>query len=104
MCSGFACFLFGFCHSFNLDRNSMSTKKILVIDDDPDILDAVQMLLESEGYIVTTFSKGEEVDKLNGDLPDLILLDVLLSGNDGRNISKKLKNQTRTPHIPTAII
>src|SRR5438105_2034635 len=75
-------------------------KKILVVDDDPDILDAVQILLESEGYDVTTSTKGEIVKKFNGELPDLILLDVLLSGQDGREIARALKTQDETKNVP----
>jgi CheY-like chemotaxis protein len=77
------------------------SKQILVVDDDEDILVFLQALLEDEGYIVTTTSKGEYVEKLhNGGFPDLIVLDVLLSGKDGRAIAKQLKSQEDTKHIP----
>ncbi len=78
-------------------------KKILVVDDDPDILDALQFMLEDAGYRVTTTEKGEYAENLhdtNGGLPDVILLDVLLSGKDGRLICQKLKSQEETKHIP----
>jgi DNA-binding response OmpR family regulator len=84
-----------------------SDKKILVVDDDPDILDAIQFALEDEGYTVTTSEKGEYAENLrdgNGGLPDLIILDVLLSGKDGRLICKKLKGQDVTCHIPIIMI
>lgn len=76
---------------------------ILVIDDDPDILDAVRFMLEDEGYRVETSEKGEYAEALrdgDGGLPDLIILDVLLSGKDGRSICKKLKNHDETRHVP----
>ena len=82
-------------------------KKILVVDDDPDILDALQMLLEFAGYEVKTSEKGEYAENLhdtNGGLPDLIILDVLLSGKDGRLICQKLKSQRDTKHIPIIMI
>ena len=82
-------------------------KKILVVDDDPDILDALQMLLEFAGYDVKTSEKGEYAENLhdtNGGLPDLIILDVLLSGKDGRLICQKLKSQRDTKHIPIIMI
>jgi DNA-binding response OmpR family regulator len=79
-------------------------KKILVIDDDPDILDAVQMLLESEGFSVTTSTNGNDVEKLCETLPDLILLDILLSGNDGREIAKKVKRREKTKNIPIVMM
>jgi len=82
-------------------------KKILVVDDDPDILDALQMLLEFAGYDVKTTEKGEYAENLhdtNGGLPDLIILDVLLSGKDGRLICQKLKSQHDTKHVPIIMI
>jgi len=76
-------------------------KKILVVDDEPDILEFLQVIMEEEGYTVATTTKGEDVEKLHdGGLPDLILLDVLLSGKDGREIVKRLKQQEETHHIP----
>lgn len=78
-------------------------KTILVVDDDPDILDALQFMLEDAGYNVTTTEKGEYAENLhdtNGGLPDVIILDVLLSGKDGRLICQKLKSQDETKHIP----
>ncbi len=82
-------------------------KKILVVDDDPDILDALRLTLEDDGYEVTTTEKGEYAENLcdtNGGLPDVILLDVLLSGKDGRIICQKLKSQEDTKHIPIIMI
>ena len=76
-------------------------KKLLVVDDEPDILEFLQIILEEEGYAVITSDKGEFLEQLhNGGLPDLILVDVLLSGKDGREIVKHLKSQGETKHIP----
>ena len=80
-------------------------KKVLVIDDDPDILDAVQMTLDSGGYDSDVTTKGDETyEKIVGYKPDLIILDVLLSGNDGRRICKNLKADTSTKRIPIIMI
>ena len=82
-------------------------KKILVVDDDPDILDALRFMLEDSGYEVKTTEKGEYVENLhdtNGGLPDVIILDVLLSGKDGRLICQKLKSQEETQRIPIIMI
>jgi CheY-like chemotaxis protein len=79
----------------------MATKKILAVDDEPDILEFLQVILEDEGYTIATADKGEYLETLhNGGLPDLILLDVLLSGKDGRDIARRLKSQDETKHIP----
>jgi DNA-binding response OmpR family regulator len=79
----------------------ISPRRLLVVDDEPDILEFLQIILEEEGYEVVTSDKGEYLEQLhNGGLPHLILVDVLLSGKDGREIVKYLKNQQETKHIP----
>jgi DNA-binding response OmpR family regulator len=79
----------------------ISPKRLLVVDDEPDILEFLQIILEEEGYEVATSDKGEYLEQLHsGGLPDIILLDVLLSGKDGREIVKYLKSQQETKHIP----
>lgn len=82
------------------------TKKILAVDDDPDILAFLAAMLEDEGFIVETSEKGEYAEKLHngGNLPDLILLDMLLSGKDGREIARLLKSRDETKHIPIIML
>lgn len=76
-------------------------KKILVVDDEPDILEFLQIILQEEGYEVMTSDKGDFLEQLhNGGLPNLIIVDVLLSGKDGREIVRLLKSQQETKHIP----
>lgn len=76
-------------------------KKILVVDDEPDILEFLQIIFEDAGFLVVTTEKGEYLEKLkDGTLSDLIILDMLLSGKDGREIVKHLKSQVKTKHIP----
>ena len=79
-------------------------KKILVVDDDEGILEVVQIVLEGEGYRVQTSLNGESLQNLKDDMPDLILLDVLLSGEDGRSICKRLKGDVKTAHIPIIVL
>jgi DNA-binding response OmpR family regulator len=80
-------------------------KKVLVIDDDPDILEAVKLTLETGGYDSEVTTKGEETyEKITRYKPHLIILDVLLSGNDGRTICKNLKKDTATKQIPIIMI
>lgn len=76
-------------------------KKILVVDDEPDILEFLQIIFEEAGFLVVTTERGDYLEKLKrGPLPDLVLLDMLLSGKDGREIAKQLKSQAKTKHIP----
>lgn len=80
-------------------------KKILIVDDDIDILDGINIILRGEGYIAKAVLKGEETYKIVKEFqPDLILLDVLMSGSDGRTICKKLKKDKNTRHIPVIMI
>ena len=85
----------------------MNKKTILVVDDDPDILDALQFTLEDAGYLVKTTEKTDYAEHLHdsgGQLPDIIILDVLLSGKDGRTICKLLKSHIETKAIPVIMI
>jgi len=67
-------------------------EKILAIDDDPDILDALIMILESRGYQVVTARTGVEgLAKLQTEKPDLIILDLLMPKMDGFAMYKKLQ-------------
>jgi len=81
-------------------------RQILVVDDDPDILDALQCVLEDAGYTVETCKDGGHAERLadEASLPKLIILDVLLSGKDGREICRKLKHNEWTKNIPIVMI
>jgi len=75
--------------------------KILLIDDDPDVRAVMSILLQKEGYQVDTASRREEaLQKLQNEIPSLILLDVLLSGADGRELCREIKSQPHTRNIP----
>lgn len=78
-------------------------KRILVVDDDKDILEVLEFILGDAGYEVESSEKGEFAGKLpqsNDSLPNLIILDVLLSGLDGRDICRNLKKAKSTKNIP----
>jgi CheY-like chemotaxis protein len=77
---------------------------ILVVDDDEGIVEVIQIVLESEGYTVRTATNGDCLQDLANNLPDLILLDVLLSGDDGRDICKSLKSNELTRHVPVIML
>ncbi|MDQ6889867.1 MAG: response regulator [Bacteroidota bacterium] len=75
--------------------------RILVVDDDTDILSVMEILLTMKGFEVEVTAKGENTfPKIETFRPDLILLDVLISGHDGRAICKQLKSNESTRHIP----
>jgi DNA-binding response OmpR family regulator len=79
--------------------------KILVVDDDLGILDALSMVLEEKSHVVETADKGDQMcDKLKTFSPELILLDVLISGTDGRHLCRQLKQDNSTKDIPVIMI
>ena len=79
-------------------------KNVLLIDDDPDILEAVSIMLEYGGYQVSNLSNPAELMTMKEGLPDIILLDILLSGIDGRNVCKHLKTNESTRKIPVILL
>ena len=76
----------------------------MIADDDPGIVDAVEMLLEFEGYQVTSTVDGSTVLDMKDELPDLLLLDIWMSGEDGRDICKTLKQDEATKQMPVIMI
>ena len=67
--------------------------KILVVDDDPDILDAVTMILQSQDYQVVTAQNGiEALANLKAEKPDLMILDLLMPKMDGFAVCKELQD------------
>ncbi len=79
-------------------------KKVLVADDDPAIVDALKLMLELDDYEVSTTINGETIFKMEKEYPDLLILDIWMSGQDGREICKFLKNNPLTKHIPIIMI
>ncbi|MCK5533838.1 response regulator [bacterium] len=76
-------------------------KKILVVDDEFDIVDIVKIFLEGKGYEVVSAYNGEDALKLiQKEKPDLIILDVLMPGIDGFEVCQKLKSEKDTMFIP----
>ncbi|HVK96449.1 MAG TPA: response regulator [Flavisolibacter sp.] len=78
--------------------------KILIIDDDPDIRTVISILLKKHNYEVQTAgTKAEAFQKIEQFPPSVILLDVLLSGSDGREICREIKASPQTQHIPVVM-
>lgn len=76
-------------------------KRILVVDDDPDILEVFQLALESEHYRVYPLLSPRYIFKTVKEFnPDLIILDIMLNGMDGRAVFKELRLNPETEFIP----
>ena len=79
-------------------------KKILIVDDDEDILVLMQTMLSLYQYEVSAISNWENIDNsISGFAPDLILLDISLGDADGRDICKRLKKELPTENIPVIL-
>ncbi len=81
-------------------------KTVLVVDDDPDIVEATRMILESAGYKVETAANGTEgLSKARAVLPDAIILDVMMDReSEGFHVSYELRQGEDTKDIPILIL
>ena len=80
--------------------------KILVVDDDQDVVESLKTVLSSANHVVTTASSGEEgLRKASAEKPELIILDVMMESIDkGFEISRRLKKSPETKKIPILMI
>lgn len=80
--------------------------KILIIDDDPDITEAMKVVLQAKDYKVTSAKSGEEgLKKVKTDKPDLVILDIMMEKNDtGFDVARELKNSSSTKDIPILML
>ncbi len=81
-------------------------KKVLMIDDDPEFVEAISNLLDAKGYDVHTASNGEEgVAKAKAENPDIILLDVMMTTkNEGFNVARELHDDAKLKDTPVIIM
>jgi two-component system phosphate regulon response regulator PhoB len=83
----------------------MAGERILVVDDEEDILELVRYNLAREGFQVTSVTTGEEaLKKAKSDSPDLVVLDLMLPVIDGLEVCKILKSDPKTQHIPIVML
>ena len=84
---------------------SAEEKRILIADDDPVILRLIQVNLELEGYQVLTANNGiEAVEAATKELPDLVILDIMMPRLDGYQACEQLKTAEATKHIPVIFL
>ncbi len=80
-------------------------KKILIVDDDPDLVEAVSMILESKNYDVAAAYGGVEgLEKAKTEKPDLIVLDVMMPDKDGYAVCKEMKADPKLSRIPILLL
>jgi two-component system response regulator MtrA len=75
--------------------------RILVVDDDESVLEAICLILEDEGFAVTAARSGAEaLDVLRGQPVDLVVLDVLIPDMDGLDLCRRIRAEPRVAHLP----
>jgi len=78
---------------------------ILIVDDDPDVREAVKIVLETQPYQLTFASNGEEcLEQVKKNTPDLIILDLLMPKKDGFEVIKELRGYQSYPRIPILVL
>ncbi|MDD2806802.1 MAG: response regulator [Elusimicrobiales bacterium] len=80
-------------------------KKILIVDDEPDILFVLTTAIRKNGYLVDTASNGlEALEKIKADRPDAVIMDIMMPKMDGNTVNLKLKEDPDTAGIPVIIM
>lgn len=79
--------------------------KILIIDDDPDVRTVMNVLMKKQGYeVATAINREDALYRLKEFMPSVILMDVLLSGSDGREFCREIKQSKEMKHIPVIMV
>ncbi|MDY0385699.1 MAG: response regulator [Methanolobus sp.] len=80
-------------------------QKILIVDDEMDALLALKVALETEGYSIAEAKDGyEAIDKVHSEIPDVILLDLMIPGIDGFEVCRQLKSDPMYKYIPVIML
>jgi len=80
-------------------------RKILIVDDDPDLVEAVTMILRSKKFeVVTAYNGKEGIEKVKTERPDLVVLDVMMPEKDGYSVCKELKSDPQWSRIPILLL
>lgn len=84
---------------------SETRPKVLIVDDEMDTLLPLKKSLEAGGYIVVEALNGQEaLNSVKNEIPDIILLDIMLPGMDGYEVCSRLKNNALTKNIPIIML
>jgi len=84
---------------------SKEEKRIICVEDEPEMIDLVKLILERKGYIVTGISGGRNgVKMIKREKPDLVLLDLMMPDLDGWDVYQQLKADSSTNEIPVIVV
>ena len=82
-----------------------SAKKLVYIEDEPEMIDLVQLILSRRGFEVYGANGGREgLDLVRRELPDLVLLDLMMPDMDGWDVYQQMKSEDNTREIPVIVI
>src|ERR1700733_9373915 len=83
----------------------LAMAKILIVDDSEDVLEIITLILQKEGYEVEgAASKNKVMNRLSTFVPDIILLDVRLHGEDGRELCREIKQKNSFKSTPIILL
>lgn len=85
-------------------KDTESKKKVVIIDDNPDILDFLDKVLSSKYFIITASSGEEGLALLESNKPDIVVSDVMMEGIDGFEVCKRIKRNINISHIPVILL
>ena len=78
---------------------------ILIVDDDPDILDNIVTVLETQPYRLATAQDGKKcMEMLKQDVPDLLILDLLMPRMDGWGVIREMRSEPRFARVPIMVL
>lgn len=79
--------------------------KVLIIDDEPDHVELIKLRLEANNYdVIYAYNGNEGIEKIKKEKPDLVLLDIMMPGIDGYEVSKKIKSDPKTKNLPIIML
>ncbi|MBD1807473.1 response regulator [Microcoleus sp. FACHB-SPT15] len=91
--------------SFQSQRRTQQAKRILVVDDIEDNVFLLQSMLTEEGYEVDSAKNGKSaLAKIESSPPDLVLLDAMMPGMDGYEVTRRIRQNKKLPFIPIILI
>ncbi len=89
----------------SLNSQPSGSNVVLVVDDDPDILEALSEILEAEGFEIRRARNGKEaLERLEPDPPNLILLDLMMPVMDGWEFAQRMRQRPRVSSIPIIVL
>jgi CheY-like chemotaxis protein len=89
-----------------MKERPVAQRKILVVDDDPDFVEAMRLTLEPNGYQVVSAASGDEgLAKVESEAPDLVILDVIMSSVlDGLQMSQRMQESAKHKRVPILMV